>query len=481
MHRSICAITFVGYSKDLDKDKVIQELIQKIEILSLRVDQLEVFEKENKTLRKENKGLKERLSKYDNPKNSNNSSIPPSKDENRPRRNQSLRQKTGLKPGGQPGRGGSTLKMVGKPDFIEKHIPGFCRCCGKDISGLPYGFAGKRQVIDIPEIKYHVVEHQVFKRVCGCGHETIGDFPVVANAPVSYGNNVESLIGYFHSRQYIPFKRMEEILKDIFNIPISEGGIHYLLNKLVKKAVPAYELIKRKLSDTASAVGADETGLKVAGDKHWAWTWQTKDATFISITDNRGGKSIIENFKDGFENAVLVHDCWRSHFNTKALSHQICIAHLLRDLNFITELYDHKWSKICKTLFKSALKLEKEMNTVDYYIHNAKRSTIEKRIDRLLKYDLNPGHKEITRFQNRLKRYRDYLFTFLYHPNVPPDNNASERAIRNIKVKQKISGQFKSPKGAFGFAVLRSITDTILKNNLNVVSSLNIIAKLHTD
>ncbi|MCD4736202.1 MAG: IS66 family transposase zinc-finger binding domain-containing protein [Bacteroidales bacterium] len=246
----------------MGKDKIIQELIQKIESLTLRVQQLEVFEKENKILRKEKQELKERLSKYEHPKNSNNSSIPPSKDENRPKRNQSLRQKTGRKPGGQNGRKGNTLKMVETPDIVEKHIPEFCSCCGKDFSSIPCEFYRKRQVIDIPEIKLHVREHQIFKRVCTCGHETISDFPVEANAPVSYGNNIESLIGYFHSRQYIPFKRMEEILKDIFNIPISEGGIHYLLNKLVKKAAPAYELIKRKLSGTSSSVGADETGLK---------------------------------------------------------------------------------------------------------------------------------------------------------------------------------------------------------------------------
>ena len=121
------------------------------------------------------------------------------------------------------------------------------------------------------------------------------------------------------------------------------------------------------------------------------------------------------------------------------------------------------------------------MNKVDYYVHNPKRTIIEKRIDRLLNYNLPSNDKELVSFQKRLKKYRDYLFTFLYNPNVPPDNNASERAIRNIKVKQKVSGQFKSTNGAFCFAVLRSVTDTILKNNQNVLDSLNVIANLHTD
>jgi len=275
---------------------------------------------------------------------------------------------------------------------------------------------------------------------------------------------------------------MQEFFNDVFHVPISEGGIHYLLNKLAKKAKPAYEMIKGKLaSNAAFAIGSDETGVKVGGKKHWAWTWQNDEATFITITDNRSGKSITENFPNGFQNAILVHDCWKSHFNTKALSHQVCIAHLLRDLNYLAERYNHKWSKVCKVLFKSAIDFKNRMNTADYYIHLPERASIEKRLDRLLNYSLPSEHKELISFQKRLVKYRGFLFTFVYHPEVPPDNNASERAIRNIKVKQKVSGQFKSPNGAFIFAVLRSVTDTIIKNNQNVYKSLKVIANLHTD
>jgi hypothetical protein len=368
------------------------------------------------------------------------------------------------------------------PDVVEKHVPEYCNNCGKDISGVNAVFAGKRQVIDIPTLKTMTTEHQVFQKVCSCGHHTTSSYPAMAKAPVNYGTNIESLIGYFHTRQYIPFKRMQELFSDIFNLPISEGGIHYLLAKLVKKAQPAYQVIKEKLMEnTRYPVGSDETGVKVAGNKHWAWTWQNNQATFISITDNRSGKSISESFKEGFTNTVLVHDCWKSHFNTPALSHQVCMAHLLRELNYLSERYKHKWSKVCKAVFKSAIELKGQMSGVDYYKPMAEKARLEKRLDILLSYQLPPGYKEMISFQKRLVRYRGYLFTFLYHPKVPPDNNASERAIRNIKVKQKVSGQFKSPTGGFAFAVLRSITDTIIKNNQNVFNSLKIIANLQTD
>ena len=454
----------------MDKDILIQELFRRIDLLEKRVIALET----------ENQELRSRLSKYENPKNSNNSSIPPSKDENRPKRT-SLREKTGRKPGGQKGRKGNTLKMVETPDFTQKHIPNYCNCCGNDLSVLPHEFAGRRQVFDIPKIKINVTEHQVFKKVCSCGHETTSKFPLEANAPVSYGQNIESLIGYFHSRQYLPFMRMKEMFNTVFHLPISEGGIHYLLNRLVKKSQPAYDMIKQKLLANNLPVGSDETGMKVCGDKHWAWTWQNKEATFITITDNRGQQSIKKTFENGFNNAVIVHDCWKSHFNTNAISHQICLAHLLRDLNYLTERYDHKWSRICKKLFQSAMDLKKRMNPSDYYTHNHEILNIEKRLDRLLEIYIPEKHKELISFRNRLLKYRDFIFTFLYHPKVPPDNNASERAIRNIKVKQKISGQFKSPNGAFAFAVLRSITDTAIKNGQGVLNSLQTIAKLQTD
>ena len=121
------------------------------------------------------------------------------------------------------------------------------------------------------------------------------------------------------------------------------------------------------------------------------------------------------------------------------------------------------------------------MDTVDYYINNLRRIQIEKRVDFLINYELPHDKTELITFQNRLKKHRSFLLTFLYRPEVPPDNNASERAIRNIKVKQKVSGQFRSPEGSARFAILRSVTDTVLKNNLNVLGALNFIANLETD
>jgi hypothetical protein len=134
-----------------------------------------------------------------------------------------------------------------------------------------------------------------------------------------------------------------------------------------------------------------------------------------------------------------------------------------------------------KLVFQLALRLKSQMKKVDYYTENKRRLQIEKRLDYLLSLNLPKEKKELIRFQKRLNKYRNYLFVFLYRQEVPPDNNASERAIRNVKIKQKVSTQFRSPEGAARFAILRSVTDTVLKNGLGVLGALNFISNFETD
>jgi transposase len=130
----------------------------------------------------------------------------------------------------------NTLKMIECPDFVEKHIPDFCSCCGKDISSHSGEFVGRHLLIDIQEISYHLQKHKVYSRTCTCRHHTIAQYPIEANIPISNGNKLECLIGYLHARHYISIKCMEQLIEGVFNLPISESDIHNLLNKLVNKA-----------------------------------------------------------------------------------------------------------------------------------------------------------------------------------------------------------------------------------------------------
>lgn len=432
--------------------------------------------KQNQKLTKETTVLKERLSKYENPKNSRNSSIPPSQDQNRPKPNQSLRKSSGKTVGGQKGRKGKTLEMTATPDKIIELHPDYCSNCGEPLSQSVSIKEQARQIVDIPPVKAVFTEYQTFSKICSCGCRTIADFPKAVNTPVSYGERIESLIGYFHARQYLPFARMQELFNDVFNINISEGGIHYLLNRFAKKADPVYELIKQRIANS-KVVGADETGVKVNGKKHWYWTWQTPNLTFITHSENRKQDTVKVHFPKGFPNSSLVHDGWKPQINTPAKNHQTCIAHLQRNLNYLNELYPkNKWGISFLKLLYDSLDLKNKMNRQDYQ-QCLQRDKIIQRHTNLLHNPPDRKLKKLYTFYKRMCRERQYLFTFLFLEQVPPDNNASERAIRNVKVKQKISGQFKIPQAAQNFAKIRSVIDTTIKNQMNVLDSLILIAK----
>jgi transposase len=413
-------------------------------------------------------------------KNSRNSSVPPSKDENRLKKTNSLRQSSGKRPGGQSGHEGSTLKMTGTPDTVIEHRPLYCTCCGLGLHGQESELISRRQVIDIPPIKPVYTEHQLYRAVCSCGHQATGTFPQGVDAPISYGIHTEALIAYLHTRQYVPFARASEFFGSVCNMPISQGSVCAILERFCAKAGPAYQLIKEAIKES-KVIGADETGMNENGRLGWFWAWQSKVATFISYSATRGSAAISANFPDGFPDAVLVHDCWKSHLNTPALGHQLCVAHLLRELLFFEQKYQSAWSSNFKKMLYRALELKKTISSEAYNSPLKERAELEAKLLQLLEEIIPDKEVEVNTFQRRIIRYRQHLFTFLYHPEVPPDNNASERAVRNVKVKQKVSGLFKSAKGAQIYAVIRSITDTCIKNGQGIIQAFQTIANLQPE
>lgn len=424
--------------------------------------------------------LLEKIEELIHPKNSRNSSVPPSKDENRPLKNQSLRTNSGKKVGGQKGHKGSTLEMTGTPDSIIDHQPDFCGSCSKDLSETVPELISRRQVVDIPPIKPEYTEHRIYRRTCSCGHCNLSDFPVQVRTSISYGPNIQATIAYLHTRQYLPFERMSEFFADFCNLPISQGTICNLLQRFAQKAAPAYELIAKKIKQQ-KVVGADETGIKVDGKKGWFWAWQNRFMTFIAFSNNRGFATIEDNFAKGFVDAVLVHDCWSSHFKTPCKTHQLCTAHLLRELVFFEQKYRSKWATSFKKMLYEALELKKNLTPDQYLSPIKQKDRILQTLNELLQETVPKNQKELNAFHKRITKYRDFVFTFLHHYEVPPDNNGSERSIRNVKVKQKISGQFKTENGAQIYAVIRSVTDTCIKNGQNILAAFKTIAVLEAE
>ncbi|MDP1725347.1 MAG: IS66 family transposase [Bacteroidota bacterium] len=449
---------------------LVYSLITELESLKTSNAQLQ---KENIRLSKENIFLKQELEKYRTPKNSGNSSKPPSSGLPKLLKTQSLRTPSGKKPGGQPGHEGTTLKMAGIPDTIQKHSPNYCTCCGEDLSGYQPQFIGRRQVIDIPPIKPIVTEHHLFEVHCRCGHNNKASYPDGVLTPVSYGPGVQSLVSYLSVRQYLPVERITELLSSLCGLSLSTGGVCYLLEKVKQKALPVYETIRQMVAN-GKVIGADETGVNINGKINWAWTFQNPWATYIAVHESRGKKAINQIMPEGFRNNILVTDCWAAYFKENPAGHQLCTAHLLRELKFFTQKYpENTWAPRLSKLITDALHMRKQDK-----LSPEKSKEITQTFLQLIKEPVNQKIKELISFQKRMVKYSGYVFAFLDNPNIPPDNNASERAIRNFKVKLKVSNLFKSTAGSQNYAVIRSVIDTAIKNQQNPYEATRLIAIL---
>lgn len=426
-----------------------------------------------KRLEEENKLLR-------NGRNSNRSSTPPSQDIGRSN-SKSLRFKTGRKSGGQAGHKGSTLQMSETPDKIIDYNPDYCSSCGADLQQAIPVLRERKQEVIIPVMQTQYIEHRSYSKTCPCcGGHCIADLPAHLKAPIQYGASVAAMATYFSAYQYVPYKRMARMFRDIFGLPISEGSIDSLLKRSTQKALSVYETIRLKIKQS-HVVGSDETGCSIGGKKGWFHTWQNNTLTFIAASLNRGYKTIETYFKDGFAKAVYVSDCWAAQLKTPALRHQLCIAHLLRELSNFEDALFCTWSKKMKQLLQDAIVLKKQLSMADYNEPPPSVAGIQTRLEYLLQEDYTMCHRKVRAFIRRLIKNKDSILTFLYYQDVPPDNNGSERAIRNVKVKTKVSGQFRTDKGANRFAILRSVIDTTIKNAQNVFQALIALEAIPTE
>lgn len=404
-------------------------------------------------------------------KDSHNSSLPPSSDFHS--KQKSLRTPSEKSSGGQLGHKGTTLEIKEVPDKTIELKSTFCSECGQFLGDSDYAFVKKRQVVEIPPVVPIYEEYRQFSCSCSnCQHLQIADFPAGVNAPIQYGNSVQAMIGYLSVYQYVPFKRLQNLLAQTFSLPISQGSINNILNQVALKCDTVYHQIKENIGKSP-VVGSDETGAKVNGQKWWIWVWQTIQYTFIVASDNRGSKTVDEVWPDGLSNSTMVSDRWAAQLKMVSKNKQICLAHLLREIIYLKESEKHlfaiQFEKFIQDIFK--IKREQKETKIALKSDSCEALLFEKTLNELLALTINEKlSPKTTTFQNSIIKNRNYLLPCIYNLEIPPDNNGSERAIRTIKVKQKVSGQFKT--GQKSFCVIRSVIDTLIKKKLDVMQTL---------
>lgn len=425
-------------------------------------------------------------------KNSSNSGKPPSSDGYDQPAPRSLRKRSRRKSGGQAGHRGETLKTIEKPDRLKVHRVQGCAHCGQSLKRRKAIGYEKRQVFDVPPVKIQVTEHRAEIKDCPCcGKETRAQFPNEVSKAVQYGTEIKVQMVYLNTEQHIPLERTCDLLEEFYGHRPSEGTIVTACAEAAQKVEKPNEAVKEHLVEKEEVAHFDETGMMINGILNWLHTISTLRLTCYAMHAKRGSVAMNEiNILPRFKGRA-VHDDLASYFQYD-LKHALCNAHHLRTLLFLLERYPQKWIEPLKNLL---LKIKKKVEVAKEHKQTVlsvrQRNLFHKAYDQLIAQGLrsNPAPNEKNRkpgqrgklkqtpARNLLLRLRDHkeaVLAFMVDFNVPFDNNQAERDLRMMKVKQKVSGGFRSTSGAQTFCQIRGYLSTARKNGVKALAALRL-------
>jgi transposase len=449
---------------------------------------VEVLRAENALLRAENAALTARLAELERRLglNSGNSGKPPSSDglKKKPVRITSLRERSGRKTGGQQGHPGKTLKRVETADATIDHFPESCSGCGGTLSGATATGHTARQVFDLPEPQPLIVtEHRAHACLCAnCGAETRAAFPEDVTAPVQYGARLAAVVVYLLHYQLLPEKRLAALMADLFGVCLVTATIA-TMSRTCAARFQGFAAAVRDRVAAAPVKHMDETGFRIGGKTQWLHIASTIWLTFYRTSPKRG--SLLENVL-----GIVVHDHWKPYYTLKDVLHALCNAHHLRELQALVEIEKEDWARKMQRLLRRAChatNLAREQGvtlspgfialiercydailTEGFAFHEAQPALISTARKRRGRVPRRTGHNLLLRLRVR----KVDVLRFLSDPTVPFTNNLAERDGRMMKLRQKISGGFRSVDGAEDFAVIRSLLSTARKQGWDILQAL---------
>lgn len=441
---------------------------------------------ENTTLKATIAQLQARLNQ-----NSTNSRKPPATD--------GLAKKAVIKPafnnqtdrkvGGQKGHPGKTLRFVELPHTICQHCPDHCQECGLLLTDTPTLIEG-RQVFDLPAPKLLVEEHQLLQRRCSCGCLQRGNFPALVNAPVQYGPRIHAQSILLNIDYKLPFAKVTRLWADVTGYSYNPATLTQAQAMLSARLVPIETTIKADL-EAAPVCHFDETGIRVGGKLHWLHVACTSLYTYLFIHPNRG-QTALKSPQSIFENCTnwLVHDCWSSYFAAGKGRHALCGAHLLRELAGQLEA-GRDWAKplsdyllaLYQVSPHGPLPANERRSWLEAYRHLCQQG-LSQEPPPLLFYNKagqarnkRPKQSKGRNLLNRLVAHEGAVLAFAFEAGVPFTNNEAERSLRPAKIKQKVSGGFRTEVGAARYARLTGFIATMRKQEHNVVEQVANVIK----
>ena len=425
-------------------------------------------------------------------KNSRNSSKPPSSDGlGKPtvKKDRSLREASGKKQGAQEGHEGVCLSIISNPDHTENHMHSDCEGCPYHDACLEKACIKEtRHEIDAV-VTVDVTAHNLFS-VPECplhGGSRTGHFPADIKAAVQYGKNLQAMVVAFNTVGAVSINRTHEILSSVFNIPLATGTIKNMVTRCADSLKGTHEKIRLKMT-TRGLIHCDETGTRVDGKTWWVHNASDRDYTYLTINKKRGRIGMDEAGVLPHARGIIVHDCWGSYWQYPDVTHAICCAHLLRELNGVIENHpEQTWApKFRRLLLDMKKSRDEAVQEHRDELSSQQLSKFDTEYDDIIKtaYEENPlpetsakkrGRKKKSKVLNlicRLVNYKASVCLFIKNLCVPFDNNQAERDLRMIKIKTKISGCFRSEEGAQEYLTIMSYIGSARKHGINAFTAI---------
>ena len=443
-------------------DRAALDSLDREGLIGLILRQLEAIDRltgEVAALRAENAELRAKLDRP--PKTPDNSSLPPSQG-----------QKTSIWAKNRSKRrphAGAHRPLHPDPTERRDVLAASCPHCGFDVSHSAQGPCETYDRIEIPEIRPDVTRVVLHGGVCPC---CAGRFK--AQAPLGlergspFGPNLRAFVIYLRFTQGVGFERLSLLMRDLFGLDISEGALVNILEAARERFHAASQAIRARLL-SASAICSDETGLRVGKRSWWLWVFHHgKDAYFL--THPRRGKAAVEQFLGPVRPDAWVSDRFGAQNGWAKKDHQVCLAHLLRDTQFVLDEGDQIFAPGLRHLLGRACRMGSRRPRLADASLKIYLARLEADLDRLLA--LTPIHPAGVKWRATIEKLRRHLFVFMTNRAVPPTNNESERALRPCVTFRKITNGFRSQWGAYQYADIRSVIESARRKSIGPLSAI---------